>query len=216
MEHIFDETVNSSELIKITIDKLQQLRLSGAKIQAQPLGMMRIALDGQRNADCGMFLHFWAANLPKSMSTPPIHTHVFDLKSRIILGEIRDTILKPILDSDGAYQLVKSRCAQEHCTITNKLGRANLKIDTVREFSPGDIYEIPKGNFHVTSPQKEGKIAITIMEKYRIDDEDPILAIPHGDEINTTPFNRLQLNQELAWKTIMGSLNKKTSSIERG
>jgi hypothetical protein len=203
---MFNKNIELCELINSLIEKLYELEHNGGIVQSQPLGMMRIALDGQKNADNGLFLHFWAPDLPKSMDNPPIHTHVFNLKSRIITGKIKDISYKTIPDSFGQYQLIQAKCTQEYCSMINILDRVRLETKCIREFSKGDIYEIPKGSFHVTSFTQENQTAITIMEKTDADLSDPVLVLPYQTKVDIKPFDRMQLNQKEAWKRINNTL----------
>ena len=207
MRDIFNVKIEFCEVIKQVITRAYELQRKGAIIQAQPLGMMRLALEGQNNADSGLFLHFWAPDLPKSLKKPPLHTHVFHMRSRIIKGMITDTTYRAIPDKTGDYQLVDAECTQEYCSMLNNLQRVRIEIESVRELVSGEIYEVPKGDFHLTSLPNDVQTAITIMEKSMVDRVNPVLALPYKSQIDNTPFDRMQLDQKAAWKRILESLH---------
>src|SRR5690348_8531110 len=102
------------DLVRALLKRIDELRAAGTKVQIQPNGFMRLALEGQKNADNGLFLHTWIPELPCQRF---LHTHVFHLVSRVLKGSIKDTMYQMIPDDDGPYKLVKSRCTQEDCTI---------------------------------------------------------------------------------------------------
>ena len=209
MIDIFNEKTNLTDIISWLDDRLYFLKENGATIQAQPLGMMRLALNGQKNSEGGLFLHFWAPDLPKSMSEPPLHTHVFHLKSRIIAGTIQDTLYKAVLNEAGDYQLIDAKCTEQNCSIINNttIQRVNLEIEASRKFSSGEIYEVPKGAFHLTSFPEENKLAITIIEKSDVDIENPVLAVAFSSKLDLEPFSRDQLDQNFSWNRILTSLS---------
>ncbi|HVT62367.1 MAG TPA: hypothetical protein VHD33_02620, partial [Legionellaceae bacterium] len=57
-------TAETHQLTRILLQKLNALRAQKCIIQAQPIGMMRIALNNQANSDEGFFLHVWLPGLP--------------------------------------------------------------------------------------------------------------------------------------------------------
>lgn len=181
--------------------KINQLQSKGAIVQAQPLGLMRVALEEQKNSDSGLFLHVWMPELPIQEGGPFIHTHVFHLTSRVLLGNLTDVSYKSILDSQGNYQLVSGKCAQDYCLLTDVLTRSQMEITRTLKLSEGEIYEIHKGNFHTTLIPASST-TMTLIRKSDVDDADPILAIPYGLKIAKTPFMRNQLDQDFAWRKI--------------
>lgn len=208
MLDIFNTSISSNQMIYALLEKLTELEQSGVIIQAQPLGMMRIALDGQQNAENGKFLHYWAADLPKSMENPPLHTHVFNMRSRIIVGKITDTTFKITHDIDGMHQLIQAKCTQDYCAMVSSIQRVRVDTECIRELKAGDIYKVAKDVFHVTSFDSKNDVAITVMEKSDVDKSDPLLIIPYStNEVDLTPFDRTQLDQKGAWERIKKTLS---------
>ena len=181
--------------------RLETLRDRGERIQAQPLGFMRLALGGQLNSADGQFMHIWIPGLPTQRGGPFQHTHVFDLESRILMGTIAD-ITYSIQDNDqGDFVIVDAVCAQDACTPNAGRRRANLLEAETRVFQAGEVYTIPEGVFHQTKPMTDP--AVTIMEKRNVRLSNPLLAIPIGTVIPSESFVRDQLDQQWAWDTVL-------------
>ena len=208
MKNIFDENTSLNSVKKQLLDKVLELRSKGTLIQAQPLGMMRLALDGQKNSDNGKFLHYWSSDLPRSPKDVEEfpHTHVFNMISRIIQGRLNDTIYKPQIDPAGDFQLIGAKCTQDSCTLLDNTDRVRMEVSSVTELSSGDIYEVQKGTYHATSFPTSDKVAITVMEKMDAELYNPIISLPYGMSLDKKPFDRMQLNQDAAWDTLISAL----------
>lgn len=201
-----NKKINLDEDIKILasvlLERVAELKSKGVLVQSQPLGFMRLALDGQKNANEGLFLHVWIPGLPTQEGGPFMHTHVFDLKSRILLGSIKDTVYTPKSDSNGTYRLIRTRCAQDYCApFTDVQDKVTMEVTEVKNMLAGNVYRVAKGDFHTTSIIGNGT-AMTLMQKANVDDEDPILAIPVDTAIPEDIFRRDQIEQEFAWQKI--------------
>ena len=208
---IYMDNLNLKDDFKILIpnllERIEMLKKQGVLVQSQPLGFMRLALEGQKNNEEGHFLHVWMPGLPTQEGGPCMHTHVFDMESRVLLGSIRDVMLVPKEDSRGKYQLAGAVCKEEYCLPFKQEGNVNMEVSRVLDVGKGEIYKIEKDNFHETLVTGDG-VSVTLMRKYNVDQKDPVLAIPVGIEIPKDTFRRDQIDQEFAWEKIKELLNK--------
>lgn len=195
-----------SKLITELSERLDQLQAGDAPIQTHPLGFLRLALDGQTNAEPGMFLHTWLPDLPTQRGGPFIHCHNFHLQSLVLLGEVIDAQYDPVDDENGDFLLVDAHCGQESCMPTQSRKRSRLDKTQERVVVAGELYEVPKGAFHTTNITA-GREAMTLINKSNVDRHDPILAIPTHIEIPREEFSRSQINQAFAWKKIRSLLS---------
>lgn len=206
MNEVISLNESSTTLIPKLLRRLDVLESQGVMIQAQPLGFMRLALEGQKNNQEGLFLHVWVPGLPVQEGGPFMHTHVFDLESRIIKGAIQDTTFTPEPNPAGTFQLIGAVCAEDYCAPFDAgLGLVSMEKERVLDLKEGDIYTVPKNSFHSTTLL--GDIAVTLIRKYNVEDKDPILAVPVGIKVPEDTFRRDQLDQVSAWKIIRSLLN---------
>ncbi len=194
---------DNATLIPMLLERLEELSNIGGFVQVQPIGMMRISLNKQNNNQEGLFLHIWAPDLPiQATGGPFAHTHVFDLESKVIRGEITDTTYTPISNKKGNFKIVKGLCLQDYCSLDEEIiDRVEMEVETVRKISAGTAYRVPKGKFHLTNIGGDG-LAITIMKKSNVENASPLLAIQNNVTLSKEHFDRNQLDQRLAWKRV--------------
>ncbi|MCR9192217.1 MAG: hypothetical protein NXI01_06105 [Gammaproteobacteria bacterium] len=200
-----DLSGNHQQLIAYLLDKMDILRSQAASIQAQPIGMMRVALNNQKNAAAGLFLHVWQPGLPLQETGGPFaHTHVFHLKSRVIKGSLKNINYEMVPNQHGSHNIVSGICKQEYCVLEKDTATdlADMNITEIQEIHAGEVYDVPKGIFHKTVIE-ENETVITLMQKSEVEDASPLLAIPKKLPISLASFDRNQLNQETAWERLI-------------
>ncbi len=205
-----DLSWDNKQLISKVLERMRTLRIQNSIIQAQPIGMMRIALDNQLNATAGFFIHIWLPGLPMQATGGPFaHTHVFHLKSRVLKGKIRNITYLPVKSQKGTHKLVRALCEQNYCSLEQKeiLDRVDMKVVEARDICAGETYEVQKDTFHETIIENND-IVVTIMEKSGIEDYSPIAAIPYQQPISAELFDRNQLDQGAAWKQVIALLEE--------
>lgn len=203
-------SLDNKQLIPRVLERLHVLRAQDAIVQAQPIGMMRIALGNQLNATSGLFLHIWFPGLPMQATGGPFaHTHVFHLKSKVLKGEVRNVVYSPVSNPNGTHKLVQALCEQDYCSLEQKVifDRVNMEIVDIQDIHTGETYEVPKDVFHETII-KNNDTVMTIMEKSCIENCSPIAAIPYNLPISAELFDRNQLDQDIAWKQIIALLEE--------
>lgn len=201
-----DLSVENSILIPALLKRIDELEAMGVKVQAQPIGLMRLALNNQNNAAEGPFLHIWIPGLPIQKTGGPFaHTHVFHLRSKVLIGKLTDITYTPTSDPNGAYKLVQGHCRQDYCSLSDIIDRVCMNKKNIRDIHAGQTYEVPKGIFHLTSLKKDA-VVMTLMQKIDVDKADPIVAVPYHLPISNESFNRDQLDQQAAWTQIRSLL----------
>lgn len=213
MNNEIDISADLNTLSQVLLERLDFLQTQKIQVQSQPLGFMRLALDGQKNNQDGYFLHVWIPGLPTQKDGPFKHTHVFNMTSKILLGKIRDTLYTPIVDDSGKYQLITAECKENYCLPSERVQeKINIEVEKTQDMSAGDTYRVAKGSFHDTTVLGNG-VAVTLIRKEDVENKDPILVVPIGVEIPKDVFRRDQIDQDFAWKTIkelLNQINKKT------
>lgn len=213
MNNEIDIHADLKTLAQVLLERIDFLQSQNIQVQSQPLGFMRLALDGQKNNQDGYFLHVWIPGLPTQKDGPFKHTHVFNMTSRILLGSIRDTLYNPIVDENGGYQLITAECKENYCLPSERVqDKIHIEIERTLDLSAGDTYQVAKGSFHDTTVLGDG-IAVTLIRKENVENKDPILVVPIGVAIPKDVFRRDQIDQEFAWNTIkelLNQINKKT------
>ncbi len=192
-------------IVSYLIEHLKTLRASGAIIQAQPVGMMRLALGQQENAADGLFMHVWRPGLPMQATGGPFaHTHVFDLTSRVLKGYIRNVLYQPQANPLGTHKLITAICEQDNCSLEQSriIDTVDMVVTHTEDVYPGESYDVPKHVFHESLIQPDG-VVVTIMQKKNVEYVSPVAAIPIELPINPKSFDRNQLSQTEAWQEVM-------------
>lgn len=205
MHCALDLSQDNTQLIPCILENIYMLRNQNSVVQAQPIGMIRIALQNQPNATGGFFLHIWMPGLPMQATGGPFaHTHVFHLRSKILKGKIKNIIYTPVSTPNGSHKLVKAICEQDYCSLEQRdiMDRVEMSIVETKTIRAGEIYEVAKDTFHETVIDNSN-IVVTIMEKLNIDNRSPIAAIPYHLPISSELFDRNQLDQNTIWKQVI-------------
>lgn len=97
-------------------------------------------------------LHIWLANdrRPK-LPNWPIHTHVFDLESRIIFGEVQDTRFK-VSATESNDESTKRLYEVNYSSTSSRLVPTTTLVHAVEKtrqhFVAGESYRVPAEEFH--------------------------------------------------------------------
>src|ERR1043165_7371962 len=81
----------AAELRRALTDAVERRRDAGARVETHPLGFFRLPLTVSDRRPPGFYLHLWRdAGLDMPRPDEGIHCHIFDLRSRILIGRLRD------------------------------------------------------------------------------------------------------------------------------
>ena len=144
-----------------------------------PLGFIHIPL-GIIN-DQSIRLHIWPqSERRRQQPFYPIHTHIFELKSHILSGTLKNTIYKVSnlnfrLES-AIYEVNYNNTSESILKRTDR--KINIMEVTEETLKKGDYYSVKRGEFH-TSEVKEGEFAATIALTYEVQKNNTPLVIRH-------------------------------------
>jgi hypothetical protein len=148
-------------------------------------------------------LHVWDDEIPRQKVATPIHDHVFDLQSTVLLGTlIHETFEVP--DWEGEDYLVYTAQQQEGTqnTILAPVSTTpvNASITQRLILGKGSIYTFPAGEFHQSDHQGT---TVTIMEKRNapLDYGRPRVLVPVGQEPDND-FHRDAHDPDMLWDII--------------
>jgi hypothetical protein len=194
--------------IRDLIGVLVSLRGSGRKILSQPLGFYRILITAKDGTSPGFMLHAWLdKDQPRQSlkATRDIHSHTFDMSSRVLIGELRNELYSAIEDRDGDHRIARIR--QEGPKATRVIVGTTVRVvlDRDETVSAGEIYGFPSKLFHCTVIHSYP--TITLMQKERMISDEAVNIIPceHTDQELGT-YVQPKLDQERLWDRILSVL----------
>lgn len=186
------------------MDVLRQNRDAGTLIQHHPLGFLRLPLTNPNRLAEGLYLHVWPeGGLAKQEPASPIHCHVFDLESRVLLGALINLEYQVRINSDGEFRLLEAVYeGQQSARIPTHIS-ANCYLTGERVYEAGQVYTLPKGTFHETRVLNEP--VVTLMSKFNVDiRKQPLNVMPVENVLEPTGFfDHASISQEHAWNIVM-------------
>lgn len=190
-------------------EELIKLKSIGRKITCQPLGFYRIFIKPQDEFSPSLMLHAWLHdNQPKQSSDNDIHSHIFDMTSRIITGELVNEIYDVIDDQNGSYKLVRvtGNRAKNIRIVSDEV--VSPKLLSSRIIKEGEKYGFESKIFHRSIISKYP--TITLMEKDNRLNEDAVNLIRAGFQENEVgEFVEPEINQEEIWTVILEIIKSK-------
>jgi hypothetical protein len=167
-----------------------------------PLGFVSCFLN--RGDQQSIRLHYWPAN-DRRPKTPnwPIHTHVFDLKSIILAGRVRDRQYR--LANGNAYTVYIVRYNGIDSTIvpTDQQTDVVVSCDVVRP--TGATYCVPVGTFHETVVEIADE-TLTLVVCTNFQAADPLVLGRAGDA--AYPYQRAAFDSAQFWSRVERALAK--------
>jgi hypothetical protein len=135
------------ELIKAVKDELVDWGDKKKSIIPYGLGFYRIPLAGNRDED-GLALHFWLEGMPRNEDP---HTHIFNLTSRVLCGQVEDTRWEATPSLNGKY-LLRSHVFRDNRYVLDGEGTlCDIHSTTKQVVGRGQTYNVPKGVFHTSA-----------------------------------------------------------------
>lgn len=198
--------IKVEELISILIN----IRKNGGKVLSQPLGFYRIFITAKDALSAGFMLHAWLdADQPKQSKGRDIHSHTFDMKSRVLVGELKNEIYKLEERPNGSGKIVNVYHDGIKATrvVTDKIIEPILEYDEV--VHQDMVYEFKSKVFHCTVINKYP--TITLMRKDNLISDHAVNVLSREfeyEEIGT--YIQPTLEQDLLWDRIIGILENIT------
>jgi hypothetical protein len=201
-----DINISISDLI----NELVSIRNRGGKILSQPLGFYRILITAKDGTSPGFMLHAWLDKEQPRQSqnrTRDIHSHTFDMRSKVLIGELENELYNVVEDLKGDYQIAYIR--QDGAIATRVITDTKVKmvLDYDEIVGAGEIYGFPSRRFHCTVIHEYPTITLMQKEHMLTDNAVNILQFPHTDsELGT--YIQPKLNQDALWEQILSLLKK--------
>lgn len=139
-----------------------------------PNGFIQLKLLG------GLRMHFWHPEIPRQRVYSPIHDHVFDMASEILLGRLCHCEIEVIVQPDGYYMIweaVPTRDSETTLMSTDVRVRAERHME--QEFRPGDHYTFGAFSFHAT---RDSEPAVSVIRKKQTYQGRPRVLVPAGSK----------------------------------
>jgi len=201
-----DINISISDLINVLIS----IRNRGGKILSQPLGFYRIFITAKDGTSPGLMLHAWLNKEQPRQSqnrTRDIHSHTFDMSSRVLIGELKNEIYNAIEDLKGDYNIAYIRQDGPIATRVITDTKVRMVLDHDEIVGAGEIYGFPSRRFHCTLIREYP--TITLMQKKHMisDNAVNIIPLPHTD-IELGTYIQPKLDQDALWEQILSVLKK--------
>lgn len=178
---------------------VQELRERGCVPRVHGNGFIQVDL----NKEGTKRLHVWDDDVPRQKVATPIHDHVFNMTSEVILGTLIHEVLLTHSDSfHGTHKVYRARREEgtQNTTLERVPGIVRLSTRERLILAEGSVYYFEAGRLHQTDHR--GTTA-TIMEK--IDAPagygTPRVLVPKGEEPDNE-FRRDNHDVRLLWQII--------------
>lgn len=193
-----NKITNISELVE-TIESKR-----GAEVRMHPYGFLQLSLSEGAWRDSGYRLHVWSDDLPQ-MKRPEfqVHDHVYGVRSKVLLGELRDISYIVKEDNKGEYLFFEATAGG--------LRNTGVKVSCMKRrvlyLSAGDQYSVIKGDFH--SSDSLAPLTATLFQKLDADlSMSPSVIGPAYYEKKELLSDDRTFDQRLAWKVIDKTLEE--------
>ena len=202
--------VAPDELRRQLARALETRRHEGVKVETHPLGFFRLPLTVSDRRKPGFYLHVW----PRDLLGPPpdegIHCHIFDLRSRILVGRLRDVAYDVAFDGTGPqylYDIVFEATRSRRQFIQ----RVTCRRRSAADYPAGQSYGMPKGQFHATVIP--GGFTATLMWKSNVDLTAHPYNVTDARADESTTFEHVGpeeggIDQRRAWSTVLEVLDR--------
>jgi hypothetical protein len=182
----------------------------GNEVRLHPYGFLQLSLSDGAWRDSGYRFHVWSDELP-SMKRPEfqVHDHIYGVKSKVLLGRLRD--IQHIVEEDalGEYLLFNAEAGKLH----NTKQKVSCTKRRVLYLSVGDQYFVPKGDFH--SSESLAPLTTTLFQKLDADlSKSPSVVGPAYYEKTELLSDDRTFDQQLAWRVIDKALEELKRKIE--
>jgi hypothetical protein len=140
-------------------------------------------------------VHYW----PKNERRPkrpdwPIHTHVYDLSSLVLMGRVRDVQFREKTGLEHAVYSVSYDGDDSAISDTGQHLSIEAQIDDYH--SVGEEYFVPKGTFHCTYVSRT-EFALTLVALSNFEKASPLVLGQSGRE--SEPYGRQPFDKEVFW-----------------
>lgn len=165
--------------MKRTSAQEEVLRISeeereGSPPTIHPNGFIQLKLtEGRR-------MHFWHPEIPRQKVGSPIHDHIFEMSSEILLGTLYHCQIDALPDHNGYYMIWRAEPVRDTETTLVSTGE-RVRADRLPEqqLDPGDSYLFPAFTFHLT---RDAMPAVSVITKTQEFDGKPRVLVRAGEQ----------------------------------
>ena len=161
-----------------------------------PLGFVSCVIRDE--PDCRVRVHYW----PKGERRPkkpdwPIHTHVYDLSSLVLMGRVRDMQYREKIGSD--FSVYSVSYSGDDSSITNVRRKLSVDLLVNQYHVAGEEYSIPVGSFHQTYvPEEESAVTLVALSNFQ--HTEPLVLGTPGDQ--SYPYIRTPFDNTRFWTCV--------------
>lgn len=176
----------------------------GTEVRMHPYGFLQLSLSEGAWRDSGYRLHVWSDELPQ-MKRPEfqVHDHIYQVRSNVLLGGLRDNLYIVNEDAQGEYLLFSAAAGK----LVNTKQKVSCTRRRVLYVSAGEQYSVVKGDFH--SSESLAPLTATLFQK--IDTElskSPSVVGPAYYEKTELLSDDRTFDQTIAWRVIDKALEE--------
>lgn len=178
---------------------VSELREQGRKPRVHGNGFIQLDLNNEGTKR----LHIWDESIPRQVVATPIHDHVFELHSTVIVGTLIHEELTPFVSEEyGTHKVyrAKQEPGTENTILVPDEGLVRLHVDQRLILGAGSIYIFPAWKLHQTD-----HIGFTATVMHKIDAPTeygrPRVLVEIGSEPDNA-FHRDGFDPELLWPYI--------------
>jgi len=159
-------------------------------------------------------LHVWnppGIELPRQKTVNEIHDHVFDMKSQVLVGRLKQSLYSFVLPPAGddaeihrtheKWRAVYDKASSSRLEATGEIGRLQHQISFW--IGPGQSYEQAAFTFHDSTPDG---LVVTRMIKTEVHDGDAHVVCPVGHNPDNSFDRAKAADPDLLWEAIKRSL----------
>jgi hypothetical protein len=166
--HIDTEITNLTHLCAREIcAMINEVRAAGRNPEKHPLGFLHLPL-GANGFGTGLYLHVWTGygSAQSSYNEEPIHTHTFEMVSRVLIGGLINDVYDVVPDPESPMMRCSIQFSDSGSVRQPVEASRAILIDSEHVRAPG-IYSLRSGTFHISRPTSE--LLVTLMSKESVD-----------------------------------------------
>jgi hypothetical protein len=168
-----------------------------------PLGFVSAVIFETEKATARV--HYWPPHLRRVKNPDwPIHTHSYDLDSKVLLGGVCDQQYEPETGVDWVVFEVAYFEGGSKIIETNERTSLTTLVNDVR-VAP-DSYSVPRGRYHQTTvPEEAAAVTLCVQSN-----QTPLAPRVLGSSgtMRTYPYDRIPFDEVEFWGVVRGALGK--------
>jgi hypothetical protein len=197
--------INASSQVDYLRENLSKLATDCQPLW-HPLGFVSCVIRDEPR-DRLVRVHYWPKDERRTKNPDwPIHTHVYDLSSLVLMGRVRDMQYRKKRGSEYAVYSVSYKDSDSSISRTGQDLSIELSVDQYHV--AGQEYLVPVGSFHQTMvPPDESALTLVVLSNFQ--DKAPLVLGQPGNQ--SYPYNRIAFDRGTFWRTVEHTIAKRIS-----